>query len=162
MLPSSYNYTISVRVFLGKLIAEFKIYLSFELGYYFSDGSAAQYKNFKNYMNLCYYQIDNSISAEWNFFPTNHGKSPRHEVGRTVKRLAARASLQRPINNQILIPLNLYDFCKESVSGITFIYVASDEVDSVKVNKEIHFITGNTVAGTRDSHKFVPVNENQL
>ena len=79
-----------------------------------------------------------------------------------MKHLAARARLQRPINNQILAPLNLYDFCKESVSGITFIYVASDEVDSVQDNQEKRFSTGNTVAGTRDNHKFVPVNENQV
>ena len=71
------------------------------------------------------HQIDYGISAGWNFFATSHGKSPCDGVGGTVKRLAARASLQRPINNQILTSLNLYYFCKESVSGITFIYAAS-------------------------------------
>ena len=36
--------------------------------FYFSDGSAAQYKNFKNLMNLIFYQNDFHIQAEWNFF----------------------------------------------------------------------------------------------
>ena len=79
-----------------------------------------------------------------------------------MKRLAAHASLQRPIDNQILKPLNLYDFCKESFTAISFIYVDSDEVDNIKHNQEKQFSTGNTVAGTRDNHKFLPVNENQV
>ena len=48
------------------------------------------------------------------------------------------------------------------VSCITFIYVASDEVDSVKVNQEKRLSTGSTVADTRDNHKFLPVNKNQV
>ena len=154
--------TISVHVFLSKLLTELKTFLSFELIHYFSDGSAAQYKNFKNFMNLCHHYTDYGIRAEWNFFATSHGKSPCDGIGGTVKRLAARASLQRPIDNQILTPLNLYDFCKESITGISFIYVDSDEVDNIKDNQEKRFSTGNTVAGTRDNHKFVPVNENQV
>ena len=55
------------------------------------------------------------------------------------------------------MPLNLYDFCEESITGISFIYVDSDEVDNIKDNQEKRFSTGNTVAGTRDNHKFVPV-----
>ena len=47
--------TISVHVFLSKLLTELKTFLSFELIHYFSDGSAAQYKNFKNFMNLCHH-----------------------------------------------------------------------------------------------------------
>ena len=35
-------------------------------------------------------------------------------------------------------------------------------MDSVKDNQEKRFSTGNTVAGTRDNHKFVPVNKNQV
>ena len=35
---------------------------------YFSDGSVAQYKNFKILTNLIFHQIDLHIQAEWNFF----------------------------------------------------------------------------------------------
>jgi hypothetical protein len=62
---------------------------------YFSDGCAGQYKNCKNFINLCHHKEDFGIEAEWNFFATSHGKGPCDGVGGTVKRLAAKASLQR-------------------------------------------------------------------
>lgn len=62
--------------------------------YYFSDGPAAQYKNYKNFANIDYHEDDFGIPAEWHFFATSHGKSPCDGVGGTVKRIAARASLQ--------------------------------------------------------------------
>ena len=95
-------------------------------------------------------------------FATSNRKLPCDGVGGTVKHLAARSILQQSINKQILTPLNLYDFCKENVLGITFIYVISDEVDTVKGNQKKRFCTGNTVTGIRDNHKFVPVNEKQV
>ena len=57
---------------------------------YFSDGSGAQYKNYKNFANLCHQIEDHGISCEWNFFGTSHGKGPCDCVGGVVKRLAAR------------------------------------------------------------------------
>ena len=74
---------------------------------YFSDGSAAQYKNKKNFMNLAYHKKDFAIEAEWHFFATAHGKGPCDGVGGTVKREAARASLQRPYENHIITPFQL-------------------------------------------------------
>lgn len=60
---------------------------------YFSDGSAAQYKNKKNFINLCSHEKDfNGIKAEWHFFATSHGKSPCDGIGGTVKRLVSKAS----------------------------------------------------------------------
>ena len=38
--------------------------------FYFSDGSAAQYKNFKNLTNLIFHQNNFHIHAEWNSFAT--------------------------------------------------------------------------------------------
>ena len=100
-------------------------------------------------MSLCYRQTDYGISVESEvYLQLLNRKSPYVGAIRAVKRLAAHASLQRPINNQILTPLNLYDFCEESVLGITFIYVASDEVDSVKDNQKKCFSNGNPVVGT--------------
>ena len=42
---------------------------------YFSDGSAVQCKNYKNFSNLCYHYIDSDLEAASTFFATNHGKS---------------------------------------------------------------------------------------
>ena len=67
--------------------------------YYVSDGCGGQYKNFKNFLNLCCHKEDFSIEAEWIFFATSHGKSPCDGIGGAVKRHAAKRSLQRPLNN---------------------------------------------------------------
>jgi len=74
---------------------------------YFTDGVASQYKNKSNFLNLAYHLDDFGIDAEWHFFATSHGKSSCDGVGGTVKRSAARASLQRPHDNQIM---TLYDW----------------------------------------------------
>ena len=69
---------------------------------YFSDGCAAQYKNYKNFLNLCYHKDEFGLNAIWSFFATSHGKSPCDGIGGTVKRQIARASLHKPLNDQIL------------------------------------------------------------
>ena len=84
-----------------------------KLIHYFSDGCAGQYKNCKHFLNLCHHVSDFGISCEWNFFATSHGKSPCDGIGRTVKRLAAKASLQRPIHNQILSAVKMLEFCRQ-------------------------------------------------
>ena len=69
---------------------------------YFSDGCAGQYKNYKNFVNLCNHQKDFGFSAKWNFFATSHGKQPCDGIDGTVKRMVARESLQRTTDQQIL------------------------------------------------------------
>ena len=54
------------------------------------------------------------------FFATSHGKGPCDGVGGTVKRLAARASLQRPYANQLQTPLQLFTWAKESIPHVKF------------------------------------------
>ena len=49
-------------------------------------------------------------------------------VGRTVKHLATRASLQRPLDNQILTPYQLFEFASQDISGITSFYVDSETI----------------------------------
>ena len=77
--------------------------------FYFTDGSAAQYKNRKNFLNLCYHESGFGVQAEWHFYATSHGKEPCDGIGGTVKRLAARASLQRPYCSQIITPNLLFE-----------------------------------------------------
>ena len=85
--------------------------------HYFSDGCAGQYKNRYNFINLCYHQEDFNLDCEWNFFATAHGKSPCDGIGGTVKRLVAKASLQRPVDGQILRPREMFTICQESLQG---------------------------------------------
>ena len=62
--------------------------------FYFCDRDGVQYKNRKNFINLCHHAIDFGIHAQWHFSATSHGKDAYDSLGGTVKRLAARASLQ--------------------------------------------------------------------
>ena len=66
----------------------------------------------KNFTNLLMYKKEFRIKTEWHFFATSHGKNACNGVEGTKKRLAAAASLQRAIHNQILNPHQLYDFAK--------------------------------------------------
>ena len=63
---------------------------------------------------------------EWNFFATSHGKNSCDRFGGTVKRLATRAGLQRPLDNQILTPYQLFEFANQDISGIKSFCVDSE------------------------------------
>ena len=95
--------TTAVYLFQKCFITFLKIFLPERLHpkkiIYFLDGAASQYKNRKNFINLCLHKDDFGISAEWHFYATSHGKGACDGVGGTVKRLAARASLQKPYND---------------------------------------------------------------
>ena len=155
--------TIAVHVFLRESVEYLKSLIGeIHLIHYFSDGSAAQYKHFKNFLNLCHQRADFNITAEWNFFATSHGKPPCDGIGGTAKRLAARASLQRPTENQILTPLDLFNFCDEHLGGIKFLFFEKDKIEAIRMVQEERFKDGHTIAGTRENHQFVPMNDKQI
>ena len=66
----------------------------------------------------------------------------------TVKRLAAKASLQRPYEDQILKPYQLYLWAKENIQGITFAYVDAAEVQQCAGFLQVRFAAAMTVQGT--------------
>ena len=66
---------------------------------YFSDGCAAQDKNYQAFFNLCHHKSYFKIDVIWTFFATSHGKSLCVGIGGTAKRKILRASLQRPVND---------------------------------------------------------------
>ena len=76
-------------------------------------------QNYKNMWNLGRHKDDFGIDATWVLFATSHGKSPCDGIGGTVKRLTARASLQRPYSDQILDVSSMLAFCKTNIPGHT-------------------------------------------
>ena len=44
-----------------------------------------------------YQSNDFELQATWNYFANSHGKLPCDGIGGTVKRIAAKASLQRTL-----------------------------------------------------------------
>ena len=129
---------------------------------YFSNRCAAQYKNFKNMLNLCRHKVDFGIEATWSFFSTSHGKSPCDSIGGTVKRLTARASLQRPYSEQILDVSLMLSFCQANIPGITFIHILKEIMEEVKAQLKERFTSGHTIPRTRGYHIFSPVSTNVI
>ena len=66
---------------------------------YLSDGCEAQYKNYKNVINVCCHKNNFAIDAEQDFFVTSHGKSLCDAISGAVKGHTAKMSLQRPLNS---------------------------------------------------------------
>ena len=125
---------------------------------YFTDGAASQYKNFKALVNLAVRFHDHKLTAEHNFFPTSHGKSPCDGRGGTIRREAANASLRATIDNQIITPEDLYYWAKNNIKGVTLFYVPSIEIieHERKFALESQYSSASAVDGTRSYHCFIP------
>jgi hypothetical protein len=110
----------------------------------------------KKFINLCYHKEEFNVEAKWHFSATAHGKGPCDGIGGTVKRLAAKASLQRPYDNQILTPIQLYEWAKQNISGIHFTFsTQEDYIESEKFLEE-RFKQAITIKGTQQFHSFTP------
>ena len=130
--------------------------------HYFSDGCAAQYKNLKNFKNLCHHKIDFNVDCSWSFFATSHGKSPCDGIGGTLKRLAARASLQRAKTNQIVSPEDFFNFCNDEIKMVTSIYIPKEEIEATREKMRERYEKAKTVPGTRSFHHFVPLSHSKI
>ncbi|MGH0172209.1 UNVERIFIED_CONTAM: hypothetical protein FKN15_006659 [Acipenser sinensis] len=126
--------------------------------YYFSDGCAGQYKNCKNVLNICQHLEDFGMEAEWNFFATSHGKGPCDGVRGTIKRMATKASLQRPFHDQIQTPHRLYRFAKDSIPVLEVEYFTIAHWQAEQDFLEQRFLMVRTMPGTRHLH-FQPVSK---
>ena len=129
---------------------------------YFSDGAGSQYKNRKNFLNLCHHKEDFGIAAEWHFSATAHGKEACDGVGGTVKRLAARASLQKPYSEQIMTPRQLFDWASINIPSVHFAYCSLADYEEEVKNLEERFSRTRTIPGTRKLHSFVPVSKDRI
>lgn len=156
--------TLSVHSFLRPVLQFLKtLNPSLKKIKYFTDGSGAQYKNKKNFANLCAHNLDfDGLDAEWHFFASCHGKSACDGIGGTLKRLARLASLQRNVNSQITTPQDLFEWATENVSGIKCFYVNSQSVISNEKSIEKRMNEAMAIKGTRSFHCYVPINSFQI
>ena len=130
--------------------------------FYFSDGCGGQYKNYKNFMNLCLHKQDFGLDAEWIFFPTSHDKSPCDGIGDSVKCHTSKRSFQRPMSNQILDYQAMLNVCDEEMSKIKFFAISKETMDQARKSLEKRFSRGNTVPGTRSSHQFIALSSSKI
>ena len=151
--------TIAVHLFQRKLIK----FLTDHFGtkpkkiIYVSDGCAGQYKNCYNIINLCHHKEDFDVEAEWHYFATAHGKSGADGIGGTVKRTAAKASLQRPVDDQILTAIRLYQFLCSEIKGIHFDFASSADHEEEERLLTERYKYCRTVPGTRSLHCIIPI-----
>ena len=100
--------TIAVHLFQRKLVSFLAEHFGTKPNIIIdmSDSCAGQYTRTATTLKSVPSTKNLGISAEWHFFATSHGKSPADGIAGTVNRSAAKASLQRPYEDQILTPIN--------------------------------------------------------
>lgn len=132
--------------------------------YFFSDGAAGQYKNKKNFFNICQFKKEYNIEAEWHFFASYHGKSPCDALGGTVKRMATSASLQRFNKDQITTAKALYEFLKNKATQIQIEVDFCSEQDHSHHERKLRnkYTNIKTLAGTRKFHSIIPISDSAV
>ena len=130
---------------------------------YFSDGSAAQYKNRFNFSNICAHKSDFGLDCDRQFFATSHGKGACDGVGGTVKRATALESLRRPTREQITNATEMFEFLSDKFeTTVNFVFVSRVEVEKAAEHLKERFSKAVAVKGTQSLHCFIPVNHETL
>lgn len=129
---------------------------------FFSDGAGSQYKNKKNFFQLCQYKATHGFDVEWHFFATSHGKGPCDGIGGAFKRNAAKASLQRPYNNQIVNARDLFTWATSTDSAIAFRFCSEAAYNRIERHLKNKFNKVNVISATRSYHSFVPKSDKTI
>ena len=133
---------------------------------FFSDGAPTQFKNKKNFYNLCQFKKDFVMDAEWHFFATSHGKSPCDAMGGTFKRNAKIHNMQMPFNglkNAAELFKWAEDNAKEGRSEVHYIWCSDLEYKQKCIYMNSRFTLNlRTIHETRDLHSFMPIDENTI
>ena len=79
-----------------------------------------------------------------------------------MKRHAAKRSLQRPLNNQILDYCAVLEVCQEEMKSIIFFCTDKENMVEVREKMDKRFEDGKTVPATRSSHHFFPQSASQI
>ncbi len=156
--------TVAVHAFLRPVLQYLRdLNPSLKKTKYFTDDSGAQYKNKKNFANLCADSLDfDGLDAEWHFFASCHGKSACDGIGGTLKRLARLASLQRNVNNQITTPESLFQWASDHLTGIKCFYISSEAVSLNEAVIKKRMTEAIPVKGTRSFHCYIPINSFEI
>ena len=91
-----------------------------------------------------------------------HGKRACDGLGGTVKRLAARASLQRPYNDQLMTPRQLFDLACSNIPAAYLGYCSNEDYAREQSSLERCFQLSHTIPGTRKLHSFVPISDSTV
>ena len=117
---------------------------------YFSHGCASQHKNQKIYL-ICVNIVLNSELMLNGFIlqlPMEKNLVKEWEA-LLIKRLTRLASLGRATTDQISTATAMFNFCKDNIKGINFIYLSNDEVDVTRAKFAKRLDNIKTIRGTR-------------
>ena len=79
-------------------------------------------------------------------------------IGGTCKRCCAKESLTRTVDNQIITPLDVFNFCDERLNNIKALWVSKEEIAALWEEKlEARYANAKTVTGTLGFHYIEPI-----
>jgi hypothetical protein len=114
------------------------------------------------FLNLCLHESDFGIKAEWHFYATAHGKGVCDGLRGTVKRLEAKAILQRPYEDQILTSFQLITGCKSNIKSTEFFFFTGEKrTKEVKLLERLYEAVI-PIPGTQRFHSFLPKSKRVL
>lgn len=96
------------------------------------------------------------------FFATSHGKGLCDGVAGTIKRLAARASLQFSYNNQIMTPRQLYDWASKNIPSCHFKYSTDKDYEYHKAFLNKLHKSARPIHGAKKIHCVMPVSRTTI
>lgn len=128
--------------------------------YLVSDGSAAQYKGYKNFCNLLFHEKHYMVKAEHHLNVTAHGKSSCDAASGICKHNARQASKR---GEKITTPFELFEFCQRKLEShkLKFIYVSNERVEAITKEMGLNerYQKAKPIPGSRSAHAFIPSNE---
>ena len=121
-----------------------------------SDGYAAQYKNRKNFINLCHHMEDFGV-CRMAFFYNFTQQNAADGCAGTLQRLATKASLQRAMENQTLDSKQLYEFAIKEIEDMSFGYVTNKDHEEEAKLLEARLLLSKRIPGTQKLHCIKPI-----
>ena len=98
----------------------------------------------------------------YNFIATSHGKSTCDGLGGTLKRLAAKASLQRPLQDQITNARELFLWAEKELKNMNVCYVDADSILEEEKLLTERYSQAIPITGTQKFHAFLPTQKGKL
>lgn len=147
----------TIHVFRKKFLELLKADFNWiEKIYYVSDGTGAQYKNYKNFINIMHHERECGIKAELHFSASYHGKNSCDAMSAVVKR-SLRIACNRD-DEKILDMETAYEFCRQKLAkeNMQFIKVTLAEVIASFNELDERYSKVSTVPGTQSFHCIIP------
>ena len=83
---------------------------------------------------------------------------PYDGIGGCLKRATAKASLSKTYKDHIIYPYQVYQFCRDNISGVTVFWCGEDHINQLWEQKlEERYGKAKTVPGTQKYHFFSPI-----